>query len=84
MTQDEALQSLITFAPDWHHAIEYRLAYVDGAIQRRYSAFSSYKLGPHEVFYGTDLEELLSSIKNFIYITRIEQTLTESSLTLCP
>lgn len=87
MTQSEALQSLISFAPSWYHSIEYRTAYVEGQLEERYTLFTS--LTPDlsqekfASFSGPDLEELVASAKNFIYLTRLEQTLTEP-LPLCP
>lgn len=89
MTQSEALESLIAFAPTWYHSIGFRLAYVDGEITEIYNVFTSPDFHYHkvELFQGTNLEELVASAKNFIYISRIEQTLTEPvdlTATICP
>lgn len=82
MTQSEALQSLITFAPSWYHSVEYRIAYIEGKIEERYNLFTSEINKESTRYYvcGPDLSELLASAKNFIYLTRIEQTLTQSCL----
>lgn len=79
LTQDQALDLLISFAPTWHHSLERRLAYdpESHTITYRYDLFTSQaNLESYTLFQGQDLQELVDSAKNWIYIQRIEQTLT--------